>query len=510
MSDVNVDDTDTSSILYSGSWTLIPGGPVDEFDGTVHSTNENGATATIKFHGTRIVLKCTVPQGTTWMSMQSFLNGVSTSNVTRQSHDNTAFHDDVWFNSTLPDDNYELVIQNMGGPSDSPFQLDRFIVTGSVIPVAPQGDVALGPSTPQGNPAPTPGNTGTTVASTRAGTSTSITQSSPTPSSSSSLSSSSSSMGLNSSSSISSSLLGNSTSVSMSSTAASVDTISTLVEFSTVTAPGTTQTQGAPLSKASGHHVNLGLILGSAIGGALFLIFLLVLLLCIVRRRRAEPRDGNLRVNQSKWHDPFRRMTGITPFILTGTNERSGSRMPPISSPSSAQLLDNGAPSDPLTVAVNFYRSSSIYTTPSASANHDHDRVHTFVKEKDAQLFRDNSLTSNTHSTHALSNADDPAPANTNSNRYSGVDSPILPRESIHGSINAPTYRAPYLSGATLALPSSPSPDPSYPFILPPSLTPMESNDFPPSYQSTRNRRSYPSINVQSPSERSAFDSFRN
>ncbi|KAF4615717.1 hypothetical protein D9613_012563 [Agrocybe pediades] len=79
------------------------------------------------------------------MSMVSFVDGTVATVVVRLSREDTAVYDDVWFDSTFPDGVHEFVIQNSGGPSDSPFQLDRFIVTGSVVPV--QG-AAVPPASP--------------------------------------------------------------------------------------------------------------------------------------------------------------------------------------------------------------------------------------------------------------------------------------------------------------------------------------------------------------------------
>ncbi|KAF9545170.1 hypothetical protein CPC08DRAFT_769920 [Agrocybe pediades] len=134
MSDVNVDDTDTTSISYSGSWETIGGGPSDEFDGTVHSTKEHGASATIRFQGTRIVMRCTVPQGNALMVMEIFVDNELDTVVTRSQQDTTTY-DDTCFDSTFAEGQHELAIHSGGSAVDGPFQPDRFIVTGSVVPV---------------------------------------------------------------------------------------------------------------------------------------------------------------------------------------------------------------------------------------------------------------------------------------------------------------------------------------------------------------------------------------
>ena len=50
MSNIVVDDTDTS-LTYSGQWTLFAGGSSRQWDSTVHSTFQYGATVSFKFRG---------------------------------------------------------------------------------------------------------------------------------------------------------------------------------------------------------------------------------------------------------------------------------------------------------------------------------------------------------------------------------------------------------------------------------------------------------------------------
>ncbi|KAF4615664.1 hypothetical protein D9613_012538 [Agrocybe pediades] len=195
--------------------------------------------------GTRIVLKCTVPQGNGSMSMISFVDGKMDTQVMRQSRDNTAFYDDVWFDSNFTAGPHELVIQNTGGALDSPFQLDRFIVTGSVIPVSAQPGV---PTT----------TTQSSTSSTSQGRTTSISKSSSSPS--------------------------------------SIAGLVTVTESSTtftliIATDGSVQTLGVAPSTGSGSHSsrNTGAIVGGVLGGIACLLFLVLILLRIRRRNSMVP-----------------------------------------------------------------------------------------------------------------------------------------------------------------------------------------------------------------------------
>ena len=50
MSDISIDDMNTTLIQYNGSWQAVINS-TKQWDGTVHTTGQAGATATFKFHG---------------------------------------------------------------------------------------------------------------------------------------------------------------------------------------------------------------------------------------------------------------------------------------------------------------------------------------------------------------------------------------------------------------------------------------------------------------------------
>lgn len=55
MSNIVIDDTN-STLTYSGQWTLLAGGSSRQWDSTVHSTFQTGATVSFQFQGTYVLL----------------------------------------------------------------------------------------------------------------------------------------------------------------------------------------------------------------------------------------------------------------------------------------------------------------------------------------------------------------------------------------------------------------------------------------------------------------------
>jgi len=111
---------------------------------------------------------------------------------------------------------------------------------------------------------------------------------------------------------------------------------------------------------------------------------------------------------------------------------------------------------------------------------------HIYIDEKQSHLLRDNSMHSNNSS-----NTHDP-----DSSMYTSGPSPasytLPPVPNIN--IDAGVYRPRYLSGDTMF--DTPPSNPTYPLT---PLGPVDTNDFPPSYQSARNHDSYPSIQTLPP-----------
>ncbi|KAF9545165.1 hypothetical protein CPC08DRAFT_823951 [Agrocybe pediades] len=464
MSNVDIDDSDTSSISYSGSWVEIGGGPSNEFDGTVHSTTENGATATIVFQGTSILLKCTVPQGTGTMSMVSFVDGEMAGFATRRSTD-TPLYDDLWLNKTLPDGQHEVVIQNTGD-ANSPFQLDRFIITGSVIPV--QGAEA----SPTANPSPTttaqPGVTNVPAISstTSAPLSSTAQSSSPSPSlttlSTGPSSSSRSSAAGSKNGSLGESIL-----------------ISTSIQVSTTTTDGNQETQisSSVAGSTSRPKQNIGMIVGGIIAGIVFLL-LLLLFLCMRQRRRLAvqlPRPLNDSERGTTVHGSS---SSITPFVIGDAHRHGGIQVP-------------------------------IRSLKHASSSRQ-DNVHVYANEKSGRLIRDtpDPAASYTVPTSNFPGADsgvnvldvsaDNASSVAQQDRILEITGDIIHRSSV-GPISSSGH------ASSLSIHSLNQ------FSLPQPLQPQDiADETPPSYESTRNHYSYPVINVQTPSTsaRSVIDGF--
>ena len=59
MSNIVVDDTDVS-LTYSGEWNLFAGGSSRQWNSTVHSTFQNGATVSFRFRGITLSKSLTI------------------------------------------------------------------------------------------------------------------------------------------------------------------------------------------------------------------------------------------------------------------------------------------------------------------------------------------------------------------------------------------------------------------------------------------------------------------
>ncbi|PPQ68107.1 hypothetical protein CVT26_005728 [Gymnopilus dilepis] len=133
---INVDDTDPA-IQYSGSWEVLMNSPL-EFGGGVHSTTQNGASATITFVGTRIQLFCTVPMGNGTETGNWLFDGKVGVPLSRETHPSASYYHDPWFDSGVVDNGVHVfVASNGGGPNDAPLQLDVFSIDGSVVSPTP-------------------------------------------------------------------------------------------------------------------------------------------------------------------------------------------------------------------------------------------------------------------------------------------------------------------------------------------------------------------------------------
>ncbi|KAF9540628.1 hypothetical protein CPC08DRAFT_770770 [Agrocybe pediades] len=410
------------------------------------------------------------------MSMVSFVDGNLATVVTRQSHDDTAFYDDVWFDSTFPDGEHELVIQNSGGPSDSPFQLDRFIVTGSVVPV--QGEVAP----PESPTAPLPTSSSPSPTTTLQSSTTEVpTTPATTASSLSTFHPSSTYLP-----SVTSSSTGTSSS-SMSRATGSQTTgqshfLPSEQEYCNLNVDPiqhhhhrrcrNQQTQNShPVAQSTFHpKQNVGMIVGGVLGGILFLLFLLRLLVFCWRRCRRPSSQISGPVKDSERGITVHSTTSITPFMIGDPRWQSD--------------IDSALSSDSeqSTCTIGFPVGSLEHT---ASSRPDIDHVN--VNEKDGHLFRDarpDSYTVATSNSTGLMARISRTPTPTNP-----TPSPIKTKPWRIRSILKDTLSAHHLSADML---------PPHKQLNPPQpLRLQDINDTPPSYESSRNRDSYPIIHVQ-------------
>ncbi|PPQ73580.1 hypothetical protein CVT26_010564 [Gymnopilus dilepis] len=286
---VNIDDTDPA-IQYSGSWQVLMNSPL-EYGGGVHSTTQTGASATITFVGTRIQLFCTVPMNSGTETADFTFDGHTGPPLSRESHPDTTYYKDGWFDSGPLDNTvHVLTVSNGGGSSDAPLQLDYFSIAGSVVSPTPAVN-----QSPQQSPSPTQGEKTTTVTAAEktspTATNTSTHSASGSSSSTAATSSTSSSASGRSSSAATIPLVQSAHSATDTSTSSAITAGPTVtsVQYVTTAADGSVSTAatnasegalGSPSSRAS-----VGPIVGGVLGG--LAVILLVLLLLLWRRRKA-------------------------------------------------------------------------------------------------------------------------------------------------------------------------------------------------------------------------------
>ncbi|KDR79685.1 hypothetical protein GALMADRAFT_223786 [Galerina marginata CBS 339.88] len=443
---VDIDDVDPS-IVYSGSWQASVGSTRQWGGGTIHSTTQNGASATISFRGTRIIMYCTVLMGDGSETVNMNFDGHSGS-LTRHSHGDTTYYYDNWFDSGPVDDGmHTLVVSNGGGPSDTPFQLDAFHIEGSG-PIKPAVTAPTPPPPPPPPPQPTPVQVTTTKVATATVTTTNV--------SSTGASSSGASSAFKSSSTSSSSTPSGAFSAVTTTNSGGDKTVVT-VQYITTGADGsvTTRIADAPSSALnSTSHSPIAAIVGGVLG-SLLLILLLLLLLCL-RRRRNAARHIQLSDDAEKHlNSRPRNPTAVTPFQLDA-NGSSGRNSGTVIAPAH----ENGvAPkfglfsTPPTTYPTTPSSAALIAGAPSSSV------YHSSSSEKSADHFSNSSPTD--ESMYVSSPSHDTHP----------------PR--LHEADAGP-YRPRYLSGDTIIAATNSM----YASTM---LAPHDTNDFPPSYhQSSR------------------------
>ncbi|KAF8881670.1 hypothetical protein CPB84DRAFT_1791527 [Gymnopilus junonius] len=362
---VNIDDTDPV-IQYSGSWQVLMNSPL-EFGGGVHSTTQTGASATITFTGTRIQLFCTVPMNSGTETADFTFDGHTGPPLSRESHPDTTYYKDGWFDSgPLADTVHVLTVSNGGGLNDAPLQLDYFSIAGSVASPTPSASPNPPPSSP------TPSQEEKTKTVTEAAVPSSTTSSDGT---SSSLERSSSSSTFSSSSFSSSS----SANISASTTSNGIGTVPmvTSVQYVTSTAANgsITAAANAPESalRSSSSRTSVGAIVGGVLGG--FILVLLILILLLWRRRKTQHIELNDDAERSL--NP-RNPTVAVPFRLdtnssSVSNSGSGSR-------EMAQINTKSSPSRYISSPISPMGSDNIATsTVSNNASNSDEKDATFI-----------------------------------------------------------------------------------------------------------------------------------
>ncbi|KDR81174.1 hypothetical protein GALMADRAFT_136215 [Galerina marginata CBS 339.88] len=130
--DVNIDDTNTTLITYQGGWELLVGS-TRQWNGTVHSTLQPGASATFQFRGYQVWVWGTIPAGVGSNLVDFSIDG-STPNVTSRASNGSAVYNEPYYASpTLRDTYHTIVVTNRGSNANgnTEFLLDRFEFTSS-------------------------------------------------------------------------------------------------------------------------------------------------------------------------------------------------------------------------------------------------------------------------------------------------------------------------------------------------------------------------------------------
>ncbi|PPR06199.1 hypothetical protein CVT24_000644 [Panaeolus cyanescens] len=459
----NVDDRH-DSIAYRGRWSSS-GGDSQYYGSTISATNNNGATATFRFRGTKVKLFLVVPIGNSGsVKIRATLDNRAPFDQERHAHPYTVYND-VWFEANhLDNTEHTLVITNTGTEGGNAMQIDRFEIDGSPISPAPPPPPPPPPTTP--TPTPTPQRTATqttthisshVVTSVVIQTNTVVTTNSvvPTPGISSSdpvSSPSTSGSSLSGSSTVSSTNSASGASSSPSQPSAGDKTV-TAIQIITTAPNGSVQTitttpdQQGSLGDTS-DEVPLGAIIGGVVGALVLLVIAGILAFLLIRRRKKRIALGDDSERLT------RRRGAISPFSVEDQGD---------SPPNSATVLRQ--PSSGTTATSNS-RSRSGYH----GFNSDEKRGDPFANTS-AETSDENHSSSGTPTTEV------------------GGATALPPIETGGNNLN---IRPHYLSGETIPADSPSIYSQSGPLsaLARPHLNLQDSHDVPPSYQSVGNRAS--------------------
>ncbi|KAF9473037.1 hypothetical protein BDN70DRAFT_997845 [Pholiota conissans] len=437
-------DDSNSGITYSSGWQAESGTISQQFDNTIHSTSANGASATIKFTGTRITVYQTTPEGIGSVTVTITFDG-DTSTMSRDTHPGTSYYQDRWFDSgPLTDGVHLLTLTNAGTNGGQPLILDRFNIEGSIIAPVRQSltTSTRSTSTPVSKP------TSTTTSSSSSTTSSSTTsQRTESTSSSTTLTSTGTTSTTGSTSST--------TAVTSSTQTSPVATVVS-IQYVTNSADGSVSTfTNRPSSDTaiqSSHVLSVGAIIGATVGVLIIILLLIFLVFCLVRRRRGAVQLVDHEATTAKPHSP----TDVSPFRLS----TRGSLTSPVTEPvtHSMGLTRKGSDNSSTT-----HRNSLIASTTPLSSASNRERG-----EKSGDPFTPSSERSTDAHTFLSFLPSHNAAA------------PVVP-----GETDAGPFRPNYLSGNTIMYGSS-----SGMYASTTRLIPVDTNDVPPSYQSASHRAS--------------------
>jgi len=125
MSNIVVDDTD-ASLTYSGQWNLFANGSSRQWDSTVHSTFQYGATASFGFRGSVCKVYGTVPPGNGSTILIDVTIDGSVSPIISATSGSAAVYANLFYQSSAMESNWHtVIITNRGSAGNLDFEFDR-------------------------------------------------------------------------------------------------------------------------------------------------------------------------------------------------------------------------------------------------------------------------------------------------------------------------------------------------------------------------------------------------
>ncbi|KAJ3505449.1 hypothetical protein NLJ89_g7412 [Agrocybe chaxingu] len=123
----SIDDTNTTLINYQGEWELVIGS-TRQWEGTVHTTGQAGATATFSFRGYQLWIWGTIPPGDGTNIVDISLDEGSPNTTSRTSNVSASYNELYYESPLLPETYHTVVVTNRGSEANGNtlFLLDRF------------------------------------------------------------------------------------------------------------------------------------------------------------------------------------------------------------------------------------------------------------------------------------------------------------------------------------------------------------------------------------------------